>query len=298
MQDKTEVKTKLAGFDYSQGTAKGFARQRDAGAVTPPIRVIQSNAEMMEGIYTRLIDKMAKILRAHYKSHPSYVSDSISSGFGPSFSRDINDLNVISEKELTRRMSNELGDAQRFFFKQFTENNKDKVAMKIDFALKRDDVFGKRIDRLRELYLKNAIQRVADEQDALKKAFLSHYVGFITGNETNFESFDDIVEQMKKTGVRESKFFARDQFSKFNKALTIASYEEADVSYVKWLTVRDFRVRGRPGGAYPNARPSHWALHGKVFRMDQIPDEINDYNCRCSLVPATESEYIKQGELS
>lgn len=298
MKQKLEVKTKLGGFDYSQGTAKGFTRQRDAGAVTPPIRVIQSNAEMMEVIYTRLIDRMARILRSHYKGHPSYVSDSISSGFGPSFSREINELDAINEKELTRRMNNELADAQRFFFKSFVENNKDKVALKIDFALKRDDVFGKRIDRLRELYLQNSIQRIAEEQDVLKKAFLSHYVGFITGKETDFTSFNDIVDQMKKTGVKESKFFARDQFSKFNKALTIASYEEADVSYVKWLTVRDFRVRGRPGGAYPNAKPSHWALHGKVFRMDQIPNEINDYNCRCSLVPATEAEYIKQGELA
>jgi hypothetical protein len=298
MQDKTEVKTKLAGFDYSQGTAKGFARQRDAGSVTPPIRVIQSNAEMMEGIYTRLIDRMAKILRGHYKSHPSFVADSISSGFGPSFSRDINNLNVMNEKQLTKQMRDELADAQRFFFKNFVENNKDKVAMKIDFALNRDDVFAHRLDRLRELYLENSIKRISQEQDVLKRAFLSHYVGFITGQSVDFESFDDIVDRMKQTGVRESRFFARDQFSKFNKALTIASYEEADVSYVKWLTVRDFRVRGRPGGAYPNAKPSHWALHGKVFRIDQIPDEKNDYLCRCSLVPATEAEYIKQGELS
>lgn len=298
MPDKIEVKTKLGGFDYSQGTAKGFTRQRDAGAVTPPIRVIQSNAELMQSLYARIIDKMAKILHAHYKGHPSFVSDSISPGFGPAFLREINNLSVLSEKVIAKKMNADLADAQRFFFKSFVENNKDKIAMKIDFALKRDDVFGKRIDRLRELYLKNAIQRIAEEQDALKKAFLVHYVGFITGEETDFKSFDDIVDKMKQTGVRESKFFARDQFSKFNKALTIASYEEADVSYVRWMTVKDFRVRGRPGGAYPNAKPSHWALHGKVFRMDQLPDEMHDYNCRCGLVPATEAEYIKQGELA
>src|SRR5688572_20662423 len=98
MNDKTEVKTKLGGFDYSQGTAKGFTRQRDAGAVTPPIRVIQSNADMMESLYTKLIDRMAKMLRAHYKTHPSFVQDSVSSGFGPSFSREINNLNVLNEK--------------------------------------------------------------------------------------------------------------------------------------------------------------------------------------------------------
>jgi SPP1 gp7 family putative phage head morphogenesis protein len=43
---------------------------------------------------------------------------------------------------------------------------------------------------------------------------------------------------------------------------------------VKWVTVGDVRVR-----------KSHKELNGKIFDVNNLPQEVDDYNCRCGLVP-------------
>ena len=62
--------------------------------------------------------------------------------------------------------------------------------------------------------------------------------------------------------------------ARFNKAVTITQYESAGVTKVKWVTSHDVRVR-----------ESHKALDGKVFDINNLPEELHDYNCRCGLVP-------------
>lgn len=61
--------------------------------------------------------------------------------------------------------------------------------------------------------------------------------------------------------------------------------QQAGVTEYKWWTARDDRVRGRPGGKYPNAKPSHWARHGKVFRWADPPEGGHPgqaIQCRCA----------------
>jgi uncharacterized protein with gpF-like domain len=67
-----------------------------------------------------------------------------------------------------------------------------------------------------------------------------------------------------------------------------------------WITANDERVRGKPGGKYPNAEFSHWDLHGDIvdindsFNMDGVkmqvprdPSVKNEpaavINCRCTV---------------
>ena len=98
---------------------------------------------------------------------------------------------------------------------------------------------------------------------------------------------DNLLQEMKKTSISSSKFFARDQFGKFNKALMLASYREAGVKRVRWICVDDMAVRGRPGGASPNvkAEHNHWKNNGKIFDITKIPLAFWDYLCRCFLEP-------------
>jgi hypothetical protein len=66
----------------------------------------------------------------------------------------------------------------------------------------------------------------------------------------------------------------------------------------RWISARDNRVRGNPGGKYPNAEFDHWNINGTVIGMDrpftetgepmQFPGDPNGaagdvINCRCSL---------------
>jgi hypothetical protein len=99
-----------------------------------------------------------------------------------------------------------------------------------------------------------------------------------------------------------ANFLARDQIGKLNGQITQARMEDAGLTMYIWETCGDERVRGEPAGKYPNARPSHYLMDGKLCRWDDstvysqdggktwidrpydavmLHPEM-DYQCRCS----------------
>lgn len=105
-------------------------------------------------------------------------------------------------------------------------------------------------------------------------------------------SLEDLLEQFK--GMEEkrknhAKTVARTQVSTFNSLVTKARAENLGIKRAVWVTANDERVRGKPGGKYPNAKPNHWKLDGREFDLDK-GIEVNgrfllpgtDYNCRCT----------------
>lgn len=77
---------------------------------------------------------------------------------------------------------------------------------------------------------------------------------------------DDLLRMGQGLTVARAKLIAVDQLGKLYGALTMARYQEAGLDLYEWRTSQDERVRGKPGGKYPNARPSHWAIHGMVCK--------------------------------
>jgi len=77
---------------------------------------------------------------------------------------------------------------------------------------------------------------------------------------------------LKIEGVTKNRatLIARDQIGKLNGKLTQRRMQEADLDLYEWLTANDERVRGRPGGRYPKARPSHWIMQRRtnLYRWD------------------------------
>jgi len=74
-----------------------------------------------------------------------------------------------------------------------------------------------------------------------------------------------------KTGRRRkvqsrAELIARDQVGKLNGELTKRRMQDIGVDIYEWLTAFDERVRGRPGGRYPKAIPSHWEMQGKLCK--------------------------------
>lgn len=64
--------------------------------------------------------------------------------------------------------------------------------------------------------------------------------------------------------------------------------QQAGITQYTWWTRQDERVRGRPGGLYPKARPSHWARQDQVFSWSRPPDGGHPgeaHNCRCVARP-------------
>jgi SPP1 gp7 family putative phage head morphogenesis protein len=161
-----------------------------------------------------------------------------------------------------------------------------------------------------------------------KSLFVSQNVGLISKMKT--EAVADIkgiidrglqgglrVEEIEKqilakTGATKSKarLIARDQVAKANAQLTELRQTELGVTRYIWRTSRDERVRGRPGGLWASARPSHWIMEGKTCRWDDATVYQNaegkwrkrsglspkgvalhpgqDYQCRCTAEPILE----------
>lgn len=82
---------------------------------------------------------------------------------------------------------------------------------------------------------------------------------------------ETIMKQVeKKFDVSEYRagVIARDQVSKFNGDLSRVRQVHAGIETYYWDTSHDERVRGRPDGIYPHARPSHWIMQGLACRWD------------------------------
>jgi SPP1 gp7 family putative phage head morphogenesis protein len=178
---------------------------------------------------------------------------------------------------LKKKFSDQLLSAQKNFFDDFFDDASQPIALRVAFALDKDQVFQSRLGVLNREYADDAIKRIKGETDVLKKMFLEKFTGWILGDREDMHDITSLVDVMRQTSVKQSKFFARDQYLRFNKALTIASYETAEVGKVRWLTANDGRVR-----------TSHRKLNGKVFPLDKLPEERHDYNCRCGFIPVFE----------
>lgn len=155
----------------------------------------------------------------------------------------------------------------------------------LNFTLDKQEVFNRNIHNLRVLYLNNTIQRLGWEQDLIKRRMLKRINDYVTGQAARLE-FDDLTKMAYQAGDNLARLFARDQMQRFNKALTLSTFTDAGVTKVKWVTCHDARVRKRSyvdkAGVFHRA---HTELDGQIFSIKNLPVEIDDYNCRCGLVP-------------
>jgi hypothetical protein len=121
--------------------------------------------------------------------------------------------------------------------------------------------------------------------------------------------FDDVVKMIQDmdsslTDAR-AAFLARDLTGKLNGIITQKLQTGLGLQEYFWQTAADERVRGRPGGKYPNALPSHWAMDSVIcswadpnicsfdYGITWVPRLANmphyhpgmDWQCRCRGTP-------------
>ena len=262
--------TKHSGYVYNSKTREAFQKMKRHGIVMPPFRIEDTVTKILTSHFDRLIDKISQAARGMALLEKA-VGDS-----GELWNLQDSFLNSIpsDKKKLAEQLEKQLDKAQLSFFDSFLEDAPERVSIAVQFALDKDEVFQSRLDGLMERFLKNSIERVGREENFLKSAFLMDLNDYILGKSKDLSSLKSVIEAMKETSVREARFFARDQFARLNKAMTITSIEQAGAKKVRWMSVHDGRTR-----------PSHKALDGKTFDINAIPPEANDYNCRCGLYP-------------
>jgi len=272
---------KQSGYIYNKRTASGFKRMKAQGIVMPPFRIEDDVTRLLTGHYDRLLTKMEQAIKS-VRLMEKVTTDSVYSrittdGLYQEIMGQMQDAllrSIGSDKEkLEKRLRFFLSASQDHFFENFLDDADDRVKIGVSFALDKDEVFQQRIDFLMNDYLGMALARIKGEEDDLKNKFLKGLTEYALGNTPDLESIRDVMEEMKETSVHRARFFARDSFARLNKSLSLASFHAADAQYVEVWTVGDGRVR-----------PTHKLLNHRIYRLDDLPEELNEYNCRCCYV--------------
>ena len=105
------------------------------------------------------------------------------------------------------------------------------------------------------------------------------------------DTVSKLLEKQFKITKNRANLIASDQIGKFNGQLTKIRYTRVGITEYKWKTSLDERVRGTPGGTWPNARPSHYIREDKKFNYENPPSDGNPgepIRCRCWAEPVIE----------
>lgn len=275
----------FAGYLQSKGTSQGFQRMRQRGIVLPPFQVEQMAAKVVRTQIEKMIAGWRKALILEATSTGLGVKDALPELTSESVERmrarlaELNAAAELSEDETRIRiqLSRQLAEAQEHFFADFFEDASERLKTHVAYALTKDDVFRDRLDTIRAGYLDSAAERIYQGKSDLRKKFIGIFEQWINGERQDLEGLDDLMGLISKEGGNFSRFFARDQFSRFNKALMVASYQDAGAKWIRWVTVGDARVR-----------LSHRRLLGKIFAIDDLPKEYAEPNCRCGFLAVFE----------
>lgn len=292
---------KYGGYIYSPNTKAGFNRLKKHGIPRPIFSIENAMAKHLTKTYEDILLKVLKDFQRVSKNN-GLTTDSELEDLAKFFEKLQGKENSIEQRanmvmalenlkrewleseddpefdeysdEWRIKLDNVLFKNQTQFIKRLQEDGSEKFKNRLmDFSIDKQKLFNANMKGIRELYLDNSIARIKGEENLLKKKFLEQVNAWVIG-ESDVLDIRAIAKALQHDSSRMARFFARDQLARLNKAVMISTYKAAKATKVKWLTVGDIRVRS-----------SHAKLNGKIFDIDNLPEEINDYNCRCGLMP-------------
>lgn len=305
---------KINGYIYSPKTRQGFLRMRRMGIPRPLFSIENELAKTLGSRYRKLATQLLKDLKEKIRRNgitidSALVADGREEENLESLMKFFDEMGEKMRKEqeetasranmgsvanslehewfeedqeeLARLDEQFSGDIERIFKKE-QKNYLEKLLDDADgktkrilqsFTIDKKKFFDDNMDEVRRLYVQNSLERIDWEQEDIKRAILKRITDYAM-NRTDELKLDDLTKDAFNRGEHLARLFARDQMARFNKACTLATFRSAGVTKVQWLTANDGRVR-----------KTHRMLNKRIFDVDNLPEEINDYNCRCGLVP-------------
>lgn len=306
---KNNYPVKVNGYIYSPGTKTGFLRMKRQGIPRPLFSIEDKLATILRSRYRVLARKLLKDLRTQCRQSNITLDsapedDSLESllKFFDDMKKEFNKQQEESERAIGRVNLNAVANTlEHQWLEEDQEEETEYFVKKIDdvlkleqkdylkrligdadgktaqilqsFAIDKQQFFNENMDAVRKLYLDNSIQRIRWEEMDIKRRILKKIIDYATGVTDTLE-ITELTKETYTTTDSLARLFARDQMQRFNKACTLSTFRSAGVTKVKWVTVGDIRVR-----------KSHKALNGQIFDVNNLPREVDDYNCRCGLVP-------------
>lgn len=305
---------KVNGYLYSPGTKAGFLRMKRQGIPRPLFSIQDKLAAILRSRYRTLTRKLLRDLRAQCRASNITLDaapedDSLDSllKFFDEMKKEMDKQQEENEKTIGRinlntvantlehqwleedqeeepayfvkKMDDVLKTEQKDYLKRLLGDADGKTAQILqNFAIDKKQFFEENMAAVRKLYLDNSIQRIQYEEMDIKRRILQKIIDYATGKTDTLE-ISELAKETYTTTDSLARLFARDQMQRFNKACTLSTFRSAGVTKVKWVTVGDVRVR-----------KSHKALNGQIFDVNNLPKEVDDYNCRCGLVPVEWAE--------
>lgn len=300
---------KVNGYLYSPGTKAGFLRMQRQGIPRPLFSIQDKLAAVLRSRYRALVRKLLRDLRTQCKASNIILDAAPEDDTLESLLKFFDDMKKEFEKQqeenektigrvnlnavantlehqwleedqeeepayFVKKIDDVLKTEQKDYLKRLLGDADGKTAQILQsFAIDKQQFFNENMDAVRKLYLDNSIQRIRYEEDDLKRRILKKIIDYATGVTDTLE-INELAKETYTTTDSLARLFARDQMQRFNKACTLSTFRSAGVTRVKWVTVGDVRVR-----------KSHKALNGQIFDINNLPQEVDDYNCRCGLVP-------------
>lgn len=305
---------KINGYIYSPKTRQGFLRMRRMGIPRPLFSIENELAKTLGSRYKKLATQLLKDLKEKIRRNGITIDralvadgkeeenlerlmkffDEMGEKMRKEQEETASRANMGSvanslehewfeedQEELARLDEQFTGDIERIFKKEQKNylgrllDDADGKTKRIlqSFTIDKKKFFDDNMDEVRRLYVQNSLERIDWEQEDIKRAILKRITDYAM-NRTDELKLDDLTKDAFNRGEHLARLFARDQMARFNKACTLATFRSAGVTKVQWLTANDGRVR-----------ETHRMLNKKIFDVDNLPKEINDYNCRCGLVP-------------
>ncbi len=297
------------GYIYSKNTSAGFLRMKRQGIPRPLFSIQDKLAAVLQSRYRTLARKLLKDLRTQCRSSNIILDASPEDDSLESLLKFFDEMKAEFEKQqeenekaigrinlntvantlehqwleeeqeempefFVKKIDDTLKQEQTDYLKRLFSDADGKTANILQsFAIDKQQFFNENMDAVRKLYLDNSIQRIRYEEMDIKRRILQKIIDYATGK-TNTLEIADLAKETYTTTDSLARLFARDQMQRFNKACTLSTFRSAGVTKVKWVTVGDVRVR-----------KSHKALNGQIFDINNLPKEVDDYNCRCGLVP-------------
>lgn len=305
---------KINGYIYSPKTRQGFLRMRRMGIPRPLFSIENELAKTLASRYKKLATQLLKDLKEKIRRNGITIDSALVADgreeenleslmkffdeMGEKMRKEQEETasraNMESvanslehewfeedQEELARLDEQFTGDIERIFKKEQKNylkrllDDADGKTKRIlqSFTIDKKKFFDDNMDEVRRLYVQNSLERIDWEQEDIKRAILKRITDYAM-NRTDELKLDDLTKDAFNRGEHLAHLFARDQMARFNKACTLATFRSAGVTKVQWLTANDGRVR-----------KTHRMLNKRIFDVDNLPEEINDYNCRCGLVP-------------
>jgi uncharacterized protein with gpF-like domain len=133
-------------------------------------------------------------------------------------------------------------------------------------------------DEMEAAWVSNARTRVAGNVSI----FYDKARKLVLDSIRNEVPFDEMYAQLKALDASltdsRASFIARDLTGKLNGAIEKSLQLGLGINTYFWQTAADERVRGRPGGRYGNAVPSHWAMESLVCDWNNPHTVSFDYD--------------------